>query len=452
VGLLSRRPAVHPYLDSLPVPVALLDERAVVLQMSPAFARLLGVERKEALGKKAGEFFPHLAEEIALACLKAQGLRRRLSLGDRHYELLLSPPEEGQTRSLLLEDITEFVRLQEELRRRNRELMVINTISSVFISAHEMAGVFHKLIEKVMLITDLSSAWMVLKEEDELVLKAAAGVSRVFREKLQEGALEGLHRQAQQCREPLLVLEAEELEAHKELLQEGFAFLVGIPIRVGLESVGVLVVAHRSAVEFDFDMASLLQLVGNYTSLVVEKVRLFQEAERLAITDGLTGIFNIRYFYESLNNEVARTRRYNTPFSIAIYDIDNFKQINDTYGHQAGDEVLKAVAGIMRQVSRKSDIVARYGGEEFVVILPNTTKQEALSQALRLKESVEGAGYLDGAIRLTISGGIATFPEDASDDKGLLYAADMALYEAKARGKRQIRLAGRWDEKTVRKT
>jgi diguanylate cyclase (GGDEF)-like protein len=212
-----------------------------------------------------------------------------------------------------------------------------------------------------------------------------------------------------------------------------------IPLRTGEHVMGCLVLCSRIETAFDFDLASLLSLIGNNLSVIADKIKLFQETQRLAITDGLTGIYNARFFYDELEKEIARSERYSTPFSLALFDIDDFKLINDTYGHQAGDEVLRDVADMIMKASRKSDIVARYGGEEFISILPNTSKEEAYKHSCRIKEAVEGKNYLgENSVRLTISGGISTFPGDAEDAKSLLYASDMALYKAKAAGKKTI--------------
>jgi diguanylate cyclase (GGDEF)-like protein len=173
----------------------------------------------------------------------------------------------------------------------------------------------------------------------------------------------------------------------------------------------------------------------------MDKIRLFQETRRLAITDSLTGLYNSRYFYKHLDIEVARTKRYGNSLSLILFDIDDFKMLNDTYGHQEGDEVLQGLARSLTSVSRETDIVVRYGGAEFIIILPNTAREEATALARRILHAVQETKIRVGPsaeVSVTLSGGIATFPQNASSAKALLSAADNALYAAKAAGKNTV--------------
>ncbi|MDD5477353.1 MAG: diguanylate cyclase [Candidatus Omnitrophica bacterium] len=149
----------------------------------------------------------------------------------------------------------------------------------------------------------------------------------------------------------------------------------------------------------------------------------------LAVRDGLTGLFNRRYFNELINVEVNRVKRFPTALSLLMLDIDNFKNYNDTQGHQAGDELLKSAAKVFRNSVRAVDIVSRYGGEEFIIILPQADKKAAQIIAERLR--VQVSLYLP----TTVSIGIATLPDDASEVEQLIEKADNALYQAKKTGK-----------------
>jgi len=157
-----------------------------------------------------------------------------------------------------------------------------------------------------------------------------------------------------------------------------------------------------------------------------------------ASTDGLTGLNNHRHFQETMVAEVARAGRYEMGFCLLMMDLDHFKVINDTIGHQEGDEVLRAVAAVLRRCSRESDFVARYGGEEFAMILPNTDGEEACRVAERIRSQVADLDVGDKHLGVTISVGVASFPESGDDKDAVIGAADAALLSAKAHGRNRI--------------
>jgi diguanylate cyclase (GGDEF)-like protein len=164
--------------------------------------------------------------------------------------------------------------------------------------------------------------------------------------------------------------------------------------------------------------------------------------EHLSNTDGLTELYNHRYFQNVLNIEVERERRYKRPLSLLMIDIDNFKACNDMHGHLMGDVVLQQVGTLVKKSTRGCDYVARYGGEEFAVILPETTKQEALVVAERIRASIAehtfttGTGKSIGNVTVTI--GLSSFPDDAQDRVELIDKADKSLYQGKTSGKNRI--------------
>ncbi len=434
-------------LDYIRDPIAIFDRDGRLSDLNGPMAALLKAPRNKLLGKKPSDLaVKPIRNLLAESMEKAPaGFSGELKIGDGVYSASLYPLHEDGTnsRALLLHEITGFRNLEDELVKRNRLLMAINTISTAFIYSEDISSVFSRLIDKIMLVTDLGICWIAVREGDRFELRGASGISRDFREKLEKGGLDYIYRRVIESEEPFVVYEGREAEAVEDLGRERIEFLTAQALYMGPDRIGVLAVGSRTPVVLDFELASLIHLIGNHVSLVLEKVKLYENAEYLAITDALTGLFNLRYFYDSLSHETARARRYQDQFSLTIFDIDDFKEINDRYGHQAGDEVLRGVASVMKRVSRESDIVARYGGEEFVIILANTAKDEALKQALRVKNAVETESYLKDNIRISISGGVASFPEDGADEKRLLYMADMALYEAKSMGKRQVRMAGR---------
>ncbi|MDB5099473.1 MAG: diguanylate cyclase and metal dependent phosphohydrolase [Cyanobacteria bacterium RYN_339] len=173
---------------------------------------------------------------------------------------------------------------------------------------------------------------------------------------------------------------------------------------------------------------------------------LYEEAQNQAITDGLTGLATHDFFQQRLAQEVRESFRYNRPLTFMIFDLDHFKNINDTYGHQAGDLVLKGAAALLQEKVRASDLVARYGGEEFAVILPHTTEDDGYALAERLRKDLEAMEWpvsSERNIRVTASIGLASRGENDGSSKDLIKRADVALYAAKNGGRNRVmRAAG----------
>jgi len=161
-----------------------------------------------------------------------------------------------------------------------------------------------------------------------------------------------------------------------------------------------------------------------------------EELERLSTTDGLTGLANHRFLMQRLKEEGIRSNRNNREFAVLMADVDNFKEYNDTYGHPAGDQVLKRVAAIVRDSTRTMDCAARYGGEEFVVVMPETRVTGARQVAERIRARL--AAELFEGQRITLSIGVAEFPKDADVPQGVIAAADAALYQAKRAGRDRV--------------
>jgi diguanylate cyclase (GGDEF)-like protein len=190
----------------------------------------------------------------------------------------------------------------------------------------------------------------------------------------------------------------------------------------------------NSLSEFDLSLRRALQ----HRQLIRENARLFAENKRLAETDQLTGLYNRHKLSETLDYEIERAVRYDRPLSMIMLDMDNLKAINDTHGHLAGDEVLKAVADAIKKHSRASDTAGRFGGDEFVIILPENDLQSAVQVAERICEHIESLGYKEK--RVSISAGVVEWEDRFESQDQFHSAVDMALYEAKRAGGGCIRV------------
>jgi len=212
-----------------------------------------------------------------------------------------------------------------------------------------------------------------------------------------------------------------------------------VPIRSGKKIYGILHMASRYQNAFDEEDATLANAICEQVGMAVESAQLFEEVSRLAITDELTGLYNIRHLKRVLGEEVKRSIRYNRPLSFFMLDIDWFKIYNDQHGHPRGDEILRILSGLLQQNTRDVDTVFRYGGEEFSVIIPEVSKEEAYAMAERIRRVVQEHVFPyeedQPGGNLTVSIGVANLPDDADEGDELVEMADRALYRAKHSGR-----------------
>lgn len=260
-------------------------------------------------------------------------------------------------------------------------------------------------------------------------------------------------KQALKTKKPVVIKDAMRdplMKAVKPLIAPlGIKSIVVLPVVFRNEVIGTLFLrTSRKGHVFTEKELKLCQSIANASghalnnAFLFEKLRLERERlEKLSITDFLTGIYNIRYFYHRLESEFSRAQRYNAPLSCLMLDIDHFKKINDTYGHRTGDMVLREFACLVRKHIRKSDVFARYGGEEFILLLPHTHPNGAMAEGKRLGNVVKTHHFkgMKEKQRITISTGIVSMPHKkikTYDD--LINLADNALLKAKESGRNRI--------------
>lgn len=225
-----------------------------------------------------------------------------------------------------------------------------------------------------------------------------------------------------------------------------FQYLIRYGRKVALQYVWVSVAAvvyicvayYMVHPENHFVVAVVMFLIAYNEGMLIQENRdLRKQLFNLAIYDELTGLYNFRFFSQAIEREISRSNRYGHPLTILLMDIDNFKKINDIYGHNKGNEVLKGLAETVLKSIRDSDYAARYGGEEFVLILPQTPPDEGFMVAERIRENISRCQFDFGNV--TVSMGVANHHK-ASDREDLLKRADMAMYAAKKNGKNRVEI------------
>lgn len=213
-----------------------------------------------------------------------------------------------------------------------------------------------------------------------------------------------------------------------------------IPLNAQEKEIGFLMVAKEKGIEYTEGEWHFLSTIAHQFAVTLENSHLYH----LAITDALTGLFNVRYFHHRLEREIEKTLQRNNPLSLLMLDIDHFKRVNDTHGHPTGDIVLKEMAARIRAASGERAAACRYGGEEFTIILLDTDKDRARETAESIRERIAGEPFVIAlnpdplSLDITVSIGVSACPIDAGEPKGLVNSADQAMYLAKAEGRNRV--------------
>jgi diguanylate cyclase (GGDEF)-like protein len=306
--------------------------------------------------------------------------------------------------------------------------------------SHDLDRILHVVLESAMASTRASGGMVMLLNpaRDQLVLAASQGVEVPLDLRLPMG--EGITGSVITSGEPV---RGRAGHGPGELWpapgEPTGTSCIAVPLKSSGTVIGVLDL-FGSALPGGFDDTDLatIRTFAAQATVAVDNVLLHEEAQRLSITDGLTGLWNYRYFTMSVTKEIERASRFGRPLALLMLDLDHFKDVNDSFGHQRGDAVLVELAGRIRAEARDVDTVARYGGEEIVVVLPETDEAGARQAAERFCSAVRRKPFGDSGlppVRLTISAGVAVYPMHGSTASALLAMADAALYEAKHAGR-----------------
>jgi len=289
---------------------------------------------------------------------------------------------------------------------------------------------------------------VLLQTANERELEIVSSYGKVLEKKFSSDDADNLLNRLMHQHSPIYLPDLSgqsEYEFH-ELAYEKSGSLLALPLSPEANrSIGVLNLYRKSMNGFSKAEIGQFQYIATQIASVIDKTILYHHTKELAFTDGLTGIFNRRYFDMRYSREMLRARRYRRNLTVLMIDIDFFKLYNDTLGHLAGDHALRNVAQVLEASLRRADILCRYGGEEFVVILPEIDGKHGQIVGEKLRRAVLAASF-DGEQNLpgkhvTISVGVAAFPEHGETAEDILHKADQALYAAKAGGRNQVNVA-----------
>lgn len=407
--------------------LALAGAAAVVAYASLSIAYRAVARASDALAERArGVSIGHFGGEP----VRTDGPRELVRLGQAFNDMLAT------------------VRAHEEERDRSEGEFrhSVERLGTALSGSHDPHAIGQVTTETAALVTGCRTALLWVVEGSELAPRHVSGEGRV-RSPLSLG--EGLAGSAAALATPRAGDERAAGEPHHE-------HAMAAPLTVDGEVWGVLAAYGRrgTTIPYSLDDVAVLARLAQQAETAVENAQLHAEVTRLSMTDPLTGLANRREMERRMDLEVERADRSAEPFSLALLDVDDFKVVNDSFGHPAGDAVLVELAQRLRRITRAVDLVARTGGEELAVLLPTAHGPTAVEAAMRMRRVVAGRPVVvDGVeISVTCSVGLATYPAHAGTAADLVAAADEALYRAKAQGKNRIEWADAADGHRARRS
>ncbi|HZR57316.1 MAG TPA: sensor domain-containing diguanylate cyclase [Terriglobales bacterium] len=323
-------------------------------------------------------------------------------------------------------------------RRRASQLQAINAIAQQMTAVLDLKELLNKVCLLVHDAFQAAHVSVLLKEEDELVLNAHHGnLTPQIPEGGRFSAVTGLWGRSLRATKTLIENDSKNDPEYVNFYLETGSRMC-IPLVSFGQPLGVLVLDNAEANTFNVHDMQPLESVADICATAIQNAHYVERVKQLAYLDGLTGIFNRRFFELRMVEELDRARRFGAGMAVIMVDIDHFKRLNDEFGHLLGDEVLRQISSIFHQQLRKIDVVCRYGGEEFAILLSQTDPQHALTVAEKLRSVVEGWQFPGVPRSVTISVGAANYPDHGTTRDELVKAADAGLYSAKQAGRNRV--------------
>jgi len=335
--------------------------------------------------------------------------------------------------------------------RMSQELTIFHDVAKALTSSLNLDSILQTIMEKMAeyFRPDTWSLLMVDEEKDELYFAIAVGAASDVLTKVRLKVGEGLAGWVARHGQPLIVpdVKADPRFSSRldELTQLKTQSVICVPLRSKHRVLGVIQLVNANVGLSENEMF-FLQALSDYAAIAIENARSVEKIQELTITDDCTGLFNARHLYKTLETEVYRSARFGYQFSVIFIDLDHFKQVNDTHGHLVGSRLLAEIGYLIKAQLRLIDFAFRYGGDEFVVLLPQTSKDQAVVVARRLQESLRtGTFCTEQGLNLPVraSMGLATFPHDAQTPHDIIRQADEMMYVVKNTTRDNIGVASR---------
>ncbi|MBN1531071.1 MAG: sensor domain-containing diguanylate cyclase [Spirochaetes bacterium] len=343
-----------------------------------------------------------------------------------------------------IRDLEEKCSRLQDTEERLRRLRVLIEINTYITNSLEKVEVLNRILNQVRVVLDCEHSSILLVNDEVQRLEFAILTKEEDSRLLKDTSLrmgEGVAGTVWQNGTPVMIADTGSDPRFSDRADRKTSMhtrsLIAVPLTVDGRIIGVMEALNKKRDTFDdFDL-QMLQYISTQSAIAIKNADLYNMATR----DGMTKLYIHKYFKERLLEEFRRSQRKGYPLSLVMFDIDHFKSLNDTYGHQAGDRVLIEVARVIRDNTRAIDIPCRYGGEEFSIILPETIRDHAMAFSERIRGLIEALSieYQGAVIRVTVSGGVATSNVcSPADTDEFIRFADRALYDSKEGGRNRV--------------
>jgi diguanylate cyclase (GGDEF)-like protein len=350
----------------------------------------------------------------------------------------------------LAQEIENRKRAELDAARRALELSALHTATATLLSTLDLEELLGQILDAATIAIPAGEKGMlhlVARETGQLEMRAFIGYSDPRIQKFAFPGSKGYVAKAVRLRTPLLI---KDVQTDPSIRYDGqipevraIQSAIVVPMILNDQVIGAISLDSHTRAAFTEDDLRLLVSFAATATAAIRNSQLHMEMQRLAITDPLTNLYNRRGIYELGRREIERSRRFGRPLTAIMFDLDSFKQVNDRYGHNIGDQVLRSVADRVNRNIREVDILGRLGGDEFVIILSETDLFTATNMAERLRKIIaDTPAIVDGgvSIPITISMGLAKATTGTPDLTSLIHDADQALYRAKQNGRNQVQV------------